>query len=92
MSHTILQKEKLLNRVRRIRGQVEAIEKGLINEQDCYALLQTITACRGAINGLMYEVVKGHVQHHVHDPGSTLTPEQERATQQLLDVIRSYLR
>ncbi len=92
MAHTIIAKDKLLARTRRIRGQVESIERALAQERDCYAVLQTIAACRGAINGLMYEVVEGHIQHHVHDPKKKLTAEQERATQQLLDVVRSYLK
>ncbi|NUM56037.1 MAG: metal/formaldehyde-sensitive transcriptional repressor [Candidatus Hydrogenedentes bacterium] len=92
MSHTIDSKAKLLVRVRRIKGQVEAIEKALAQEKDCYTVLQTIAACRGAINGLMYEIVDGHVRHHVHIPDKKLTAEQSRATQQLLDVIKSYLK
>jgi DNA-binding FrmR family transcriptional regulator len=92
MAHTVRHKKKLLNRVRRIRGQVEAIEKALLAEEDCYGVLQTISACRGAINGLMYEIVEGHVQHHVHDPRRKLTAEQGRATEELLDLIRSYLK
>ncbi len=92
MAHTIRDKTKLLHRVRRIRGQVEAIEKALEAEQDCYSILQTIAACRGAMNALMCEIVEGHVKHHVHDPRKQLTPEQSRATEALLDVIRAYLK
>ncbi|MFA6240803.1 MAG: metal/formaldehyde-sensitive transcriptional repressor [Candidatus Hydrogenedentales bacterium] len=92
MSHTIQHKKKLLNRVRRIRGQVDAVAKALESEQDCYGVLQTLAACRGAMNGLMYEILDGHLRHHVHVPGRKLTAEQERATDELLDVIRSYLK
>lgn len=92
MSHTIEHKDKLLARVRRIKGQVAAIEKALVEEQECYAILQTIAACRGAFNGLMYEIVEGHISHHVHDPKKKLSAEQQRATRQLLDVVKSYLK
>lgn len=92
MSHTVLTKKKLLARVRRIKGQVSAVENMLDAEHDCYAVLQTISACRGAINGLMYEIIEGHIQHHVHDSTKKLTDEQAKATQQLLDVVRSYLK
>ena len=92
LAHTIHQKKKLLLRVRRIRGQVEAIEKALEAEQDCYTVLQTIAACRGAMNALMCQIVEGHVMHHVHDPRRRLTAEQDRATEALLDVIRAYLK
>ena len=92
MAHTIQDKKKLLHRVRRIRGQVEAVEKALEAEQDCYTVLQTIAACRGAMNALMYQIVEGHVRHHVHDSRKQLTAEQDRATETLLDVIRAYLK
>lgn len=92
MAHTIQDKKKLLHRVRRIRGQVEAIEKALAAEQDCDTVLRTIAACRGAMNALMCELIQGHVVHHVHDPRKPLTAEQSRATETLLDVVRAYLK
>src|ERR1700726_1587042 len=60
MAHTIRDKKKLLNRVNRISGQVGAIKRALEQEKDCTDLLRTIAACRGAINGLMAEVIEGH--------------------------------
>ena len=51
MSHTVREKQKLLNRVRRIRGQIEAIERALVEESGCDDVLQLITSCRGAMNG-----------------------------------------
>lgn len=92
MAHTVRDKKKLLNRVRRIRGQVEAIEKALDQERDCSELLQTIAACRGAINGLMAEVIEGHIRFHVVDPDSKPTSDQAKAAQELMDVVKTYLR
>lgn len=92
MAHTIRDKQKLLNRVRRIRGQIEAVEKAIEQEQDCYAILQTIAACRGAINGLTAEIIEGHIRFHVVDPDQQPTSDQARAAQQLIDVVRSYLK
>jgi DNA-binding FrmR family transcriptional regulator len=92
MAHTIRDKKKLLNRARRIRGQVEAIEKALDQERDCSELLQTIAACRGAINSLMAEVIEGHIRFHVVDPDAKPTSEQARAAQELMDVVKTYLR
>ena len=92
MAHTVRDKKKLLNRVRRIRGQVEAIEKALNEERDCSELLQTIAACRGAINGLMAEVIEGHIRFHVIDPDEKPTSEKARAAQELMDVVKTYLR
>lgn len=92
MAHTIRDKQKLLNRVRRIQGQLEAVEKALDQEQECFAILQTIAACRGAINGLMAEVIEGHIRFHVADPDEQPTSEQAKATQQLIDVVKAYLK
>src|SRR5262249_44047588 len=64
MAHTIRDKKKLLNRVRRIRGQIDAVEKALDQEQDCSTILLTIAACRGAINSLMAEIIEGHIRFH----------------------------
>ena len=92
MSHTITDKKRLINRVKRIRGQIEGIEKALGDEKDCSSILQDIAACRGAINGLMSEVLEGHVNLHVLDPNTTLTSAQTKATKVLLELIRTYLK
>jgi FrmR/RcnR family transcriptional regulator, repressor of frmRAB operon len=92
MVHTLRDRAKLLNRVRRIRGQVSAIE-GLVEEEaECERVLQTIAACRGAINGLMAEVLEDHVRFHVLGPETDPTSEQGQAAEQLLDLVRSYLK
>ena len=92
MVHTIRDREKLLNRVRRIRGQVTAIEGFLQEDADCEKVLQTIAACRGAIDGLMAEVLEDHIRYHV--VGSDVDPESEQAqaADQLVDLVRSYLK
>jgi DNA-binding FrmR family transcriptional regulator len=92
MAHTIRDKEKLLNRVRRIRGQIDAVERGLDQERDCSSILQTIAACRGAINGLMAEIIEGHMRLHVLDPDRRPTSEQAKAAQVLIDVVKTYLK
>ena len=92
MSHTVRDKAKLLNRVRRIRGQTEAIEKALDQEQDAYTILQTVSACRGAINGLMAEIIEGHIRLHVIDPTRKPTDDQSAAAEELIEIIKSYLK
>jgi len=91
MAHTTKDKEKLLNRVRRIKGQVSGIEKALEDNEECYKVLQTIAACRGAINGLMAEVLEGHVRFHVVDSRQQ-TASQAEATEELIDLVNRYLR
>jgi DNA-binding FrmR family transcriptional regulator len=92
MAHTTKDKEKLLNRVRRIKGQIEAIEKALDEDQECSKVLQTIAASRGAINGLMAEVMEGHVRYHVLDPNGKPTAEQADAADELIDIVNRYLK
>ncbi|HZZ30717.1 MAG TPA: metal/formaldehyde-sensitive transcriptional repressor [Phenylobacterium sp.] len=90
--HTKLHKSKLLARVRRLRGQVEAIERALEAEAGCDQVMHLIAATRGAMAGLMAEVVEDHVLTHLVDgerhPGA-LNPD---AAEQLLDVVRAYLK
>ena len=86
MAH-ISNDKKLLARVRRIRGQIEGIERAIQEGNDCYAVLQQTAAARGALSGLMAELIDGHIRHHVHN-GSN----RERATNELMEIVRSYLR
>jgi len=92
MAHTLREKEKLRLRVRRIRGQIDAVERALEKEQDCGDILHLITAARGAMNGLMVELLEDHVRFHVLDPGRKPTGEQAVAADELLEIVRSYLR
>lgn len=92
MAHTIRDKQKLLLRVRRLRGQIEALEKLLEQDSDCAKTLNLTVACRGAINGLMVEILEGHIRFHVVSPKDKLTAAQAEAAEELIDVIRSYLK
>lgn len=65
MAHTISGGKQLLTRVRRIRGQAEALERALDAGTECMAILQQIAAIRGAVNGLMSEVLEGHIREHL---------------------------
>lgn len=91
MAHTIHEKAALLARVRRIQGQAAALERALEQEADCAAVLQQIAAVRGAVNGLMAQVLEGHLREHL--AAAERTPEQRRADlDQVIAVLRSYLR
>jgi len=91
MPHTIKAKKQLLTRVRRIKGQTDALEKALEQETDCSAVLQQIAAIRGAVNGLMAEVLEGHIREHL---GTDDIPPQQRSQdlEQVVAVLRSYLK
>jgi DNA-binding FrmR family transcriptional regulator len=92
MAHTTEEKKRLLNRVRRIRGQVEAIDRALDAEAECSDILHCISVCRGALDSLMAEVIEGHIRFHVLDPNRTPTDEQTSAAQDLIDALKTYLK
>ena len=92
MSHTIVDKRKLLARVKRIRGQVEAVERALEAEAGCEKVLHLIAGVRGATSGLMAEVVEDHVRCHLVDREKHPGALDEEAAEALLEVVRSYLR
>ncbi len=94
MSHTVRDKKKLVNRVRRIRGQMEGVERLLMKEddEDCFAILQAVASCRGAINGLMFEIIEGHINEHILDPEHSPSSEQTKAADELIEVVRTYLK
>jgi FrmR/RcnR family transcriptional regulator, repressor of frmRAB operon len=92
MAHTVRDKEKLLKRVKRVIGQVEAVKRGLENEEDCGDIMMLISASRGAMNSLMAEVVEGHIREHMVDPDRKPTSAEARAAQELIDVVKAYVR
>ncbi|MFQ2648565.1 metal/formaldehyde-sensitive transcriptional repressor [Aeromonas caviae] len=91
MSHTVHDKKKLLARVRRIKGQTGALESALEQETDCAAILQQIAAIRGAVNGLMLEVLEGHMHEHLGAEEATHA-ERLEDLDQVVRVLRSYLK
>lgn len=91
MAHTINNKKQLLSRVRRIKGQATALERALDQEDDCAAVLQQIAAIRGAINGLMAEVLEGHVREHL-GPEAGDAQRRGEDLEQIVRVLRSYLK
>ena len=90
--HTVREKQKLLARVRRMKGQVEAIERALEGGAQCEQVLHLIAGARGAMAGLMAEVVEDHVRTHLVDSEKHPDALNRDAVEQLLDVVRSYLK
>ncbi len=90
--HTIRRKQKLLARVRRLRGQVEGIERALEAEAGCEAVMHLIAGARGAMAGLMAEVVEDHVRTRLVDEARHPGALKADAAEQLLDVIRTYMK
>lgn len=89
--HTIENKKKLIARVRRIRGQLEAVERAIEREAGCSEILQTVTSARGALNGLVSELIEGHIRGHVLDGEHATTP-QRAAADELVHIVRAYVK
>jgi DNA-binding FrmR family transcriptional regulator len=92
MAHTIAQKPKLVARVRRIKGQVEAVERALESEIGCADVLMLVASLRGAINGLTAELMEDHIRHHVVDPAHEKNPARAQGAAELIEVVRTYLK
>lgn len=90
MSHTVREKAKLLARVRRMKGQMEAVERALEAEAECGEVMQLLASIRGALAGLTGEVIEGHLHEHiVHAQSET---ERNQAADELMAVLRTYVR
>ncbi|WP_288638040.1 metal/formaldehyde-sensitive transcriptional repressor [Oxalobacter formigenes] len=89
--HTVHHKKHLLTRVRRIAGQTQALEKALESGSDCNDILQQIAAIRGAVSGLMTEVIEGHIREHLAN--DEITPEKRsKDVEQVIKTLKSYLK
>ena len=89
MSHLPQQKGNLLKRIRRIAGQVQAVERALESDADCDKILHLVAATRGALNGLLDEIIEDHAREHVAHPDLSPTERQE-GVEVLIEAIRRY--
>ena len=90
MTHTIRDQKKLKARTNKIQGQVIALKKMLDEPHECAAVLQQIAAIRGAVNGLMREVIKGHLVEHIVHEGDEAKRETDLDV--VLKVLDSYIK
>jgi DNA-binding FrmR family transcriptional regulator len=91
MSHEVREKQKLVARVRRIRGQVDAIERSLTGGEDCADVLMLLANVRGGVNSLMAEVLEDHIRLHMLTPEKGTMDSTELA-EDLIDLVRAYLK
>jgi DNA-binding FrmR family transcriptional regulator len=92
MSHVAKEKVKLLNRLKRMRGQIEAMERAVDAENECAAVLQQATACRGALDGFIAEVIEDHIREHMLDPAAVRDSPQALAAEELIEVVHQYMK
>jgi DNA-binding FrmR family transcriptional regulator len=92
MSHIAKEKAKLLNRLKRMRGQIEAMERAVDADNECATVLQQATACRGALDGFIAEVIEDHIREHMVDPKGGRDSPQALAAEELIEVVHQYLK
>jgi DNA-binding FrmR family transcriptional regulator len=91
MAHVTTEKTKLLNRLKRIRGQVNAIERAVSEDSECARVLQQATACRGAMDGFIAEVIEDHIREHMVDPEAPADDPRVQAAEELVAIVHTYL-
>jgi DNA-binding FrmR family transcriptional regulator len=91
MNHVAKEKAKLLNRLRRMRGQIDAMERAVEADQECARVLQQATACRGAMDGFIAEVIEDHIREHMLDPAAPADDPRREAAEDLVQIVHSFL-
>ena len=91
MSHVEKEKKKLLNRLRRLRGQLDAIERAVEADEECARVIQQASACRGALDGFIAEIIEDHILEHMVDPAVPRSDPRTKAVEELVAIVHSYL-
>ena len=91
MGHVATEKKKLLNRIKRLRGQLDAIERAVEDDVECARVLQQATACRGAMDGFIAEVIEDHILEHMIDPDAPADDPRTKAAEELVGIVHTYL-
>jgi DNA-binding FrmR family transcriptional regulator len=90
MSHHDREKIKMVQRLRKLRGQLDAVERALTADEDCGDQLMLLAAVRGGVNSLMGEVLEDHIRFHLADGSKEqIAPE---LAEDLIDLVRAYLK
>jgi len=90
MAHITADKDKILLRIKKLKGQLNSIETALEEEKECFKILQQISASRGAIQSLMNEVLEGHIKEHLGNHVSDT--EREKEIENLTSLLKTYLK
>jgi DNA-binding FrmR family transcriptional regulator len=91
MTHLAKEKQKLVARIRRIRGQVDSIERSLSTGDDCAGMLMLLANVRCGINSLMAEVLEDHIRLHMLSTEKD-SPTSTEPAEDLIDLVRAYLK
>jgi DNA-binding FrmR family transcriptional regulator len=91
MTHVAHEKQKLLNRLKRLRGQLAAIERAVEADAECARVLQQATACRGALDGFIAEVIEDHIREHMIEDNAAPDDPRTLAAEELVAIVHAYL-
>ncbi|HYA98411.1 MAG TPA: metal/formaldehyde-sensitive transcriptional repressor [Methylomirabilota bacterium] len=78
----------MVNRTKKVVGQLESVVRGLGEDASCADVLQRLAAARGAINSLMAELMEDHIRNHMPRKNKS----SEEATEDLIGIVRAYLK
>jgi DNA-binding FrmR family transcriptional regulator len=92
LAHTVDEKKQLLVRVNRIQGQLQSIREAIEEEKECSEVLQQIAACRGAVNGLLLEIIEGELRFHVLTKNTKTDSREMKAAENLVEILRRYIK
>jgi DNA-binding FrmR family transcriptional regulator len=90
MAHTHQDKKKTLTRINRLKGQLDSVAKLVESEADCYKVIQVLASARGALNGLMGELVDGHIATHIVEAKSK--DDASKAGREVTEILKSFWR
>lgn len=88
MAHTISDKKRILARVNRLKGQLDALANAVDSDQDCYKVMQLLASCRGALHGLMGDIINNHIREHIVDAANK--KDASRAGDELIEIMESF--
>lgn len=88
MSHLSREKLDLVNRTKKIIGQLDSVLRGLNEDEQCAEVLQRLSAARGAINSLMGELMEDHIRNHMPRKGKS----SQEAADDVIEIVRTYLK
>lgn len=88
MAHTLKDKDRLVGRINRLQGQLKAATNALEQEEDCYKIMLTLASCRGALNGLMADIMEEHIREHIGTAKNS--KEASLASEEAIEILRSF--
>lgn len=85
------EKQKLVSRIKRLAGQIDAVQRSVTDGDECADILMLLAAIRGGVNSLMAEILEDHIRLHITHPNRA-PDSSEELTEDLIGLVRAYLK